>query len=364
MKKYFPMLLLVLLGALQVHAKKPDSLDIKIGQMIMIGIEDRTGIQDGDPLIKELNEGKIGGVVVFEKNIAKTSSKDSLRSLIQRMQDETLVPLFVSIDEEGGKVHRLKEKYGFIPMPSAAYLGEINDVDSTIHYNENLAALLAELGININYAPSVDVAVNADNTVIVKNGRSFGAGSKLVSKHARACIHAHHRHGIKTVLKHFPGHGSSSGDSHFGIVDVSNSWQVNELVPYDNLVRTGDCDAIMTAHIINNRLDTSLLPATLSKTVIQGYIRGMLQFKGVIFSDDMQMDAISDHYGLENAIVMAINAGVDVLMFANTTPNKEKIVSASEVHTIIKNLVKNRKISMTRINDAYNRITALKKKAY
>lgn len=364
MKRHFSLLVLLLIAAMQGHAKKPDSLDIKIGQMIMIGIEDRTHIQDGDPLLKELNDGKIGGIVVFEKNIAKTDSKDSLKALIQKLQEATLVPLFVSIDEEGGKVHRLKEKYGFIPLPSAAYLGEINDVDSTMYYNEQLVMLLADLGINLNYAPTVDVAVNPDNTVIVKNGRSFGTGSKLVSKHAQACINAHHKYGIKTVLKHFPGHGSSTGDSHFGIVDVSNSWQVNELVPYDNLVRMGDCDAIMTAHIINGRLDTTLLPATLSKTIIRGYIRGMLQFKGTIFSDDMQMDAISNHYGLENAIVMAVNAGVDVLMFANTTPNKEKIVSASQIHTLLRKLVTERKISMARINEAYSRITALKQKNY
>lgn len=356
--------LLLLVSPLLAFAKKDDSLDIKIGQMIMIGINERTTLDNGDVFADELRQGKIGGVVIFEKNLAKTNTKDSLKLLIQNLQSNSKIPLFVTIDEEGGKVHRLKEKYGFFTTPSAAYLGEVNKFDSTRYHARRIAALLKELGINMNYAPTLDMAVNPENTVIVKNGRSFGSDPFLVATHAQITINGHHEHGVKTILKHFPGHGSSTGDSHLGVVDVSNSWQLNELTPYDEIIRNGSFDAIMTAHIINKRWDPSMLPATLSKRVVTDMLRDLLGYKGVVFSDDMQMDAIGANYGLENAIMLSVNAGVDVLMFANTTTHKDKIVTASQVHAILKKLVKKKKISRQRIDEAYARITALKQKTF
>lgn len=337
-----------------------DSLDIKIGQMIMIGIEERTMLLPGDSLISELQDGRIGGVVLFEKNIAKTGSKDSLQNLIGALQKEARIPLFITIDEEGGRVHRLKEKYGFVGMPSAAYLGGIDNPDSTLYYNRRLAAEMHELGINLNYAPCVDVAVNPNNPVIVKNGRSFSADPEIVSKHAQLCIQAHHENGVMTILKHFPGHGSSDSDSHLGIADVTNTWKFIELEPYKDLLNSGSVDAIMTAHIINRAFDT--LPATLSYTTIQDKLRGFLKYNGVVFSDDMQMHAISEFYGFEKAIAMSINAGVDVVMFANTIPNMQGRVSATQVHSIIRQKVLASEIKKERIDEAYKRIIALKRK--
>ncbi len=247
-------------------------------------------------------------------------------------------------------------------MPSAAYLGTLDNADSTLYYNRQLAATLKELGVNLNYAPVLDMAVNADNTVVVKSGRTFGASYEAIAKHASLCVQAHHEYSIKTVFKHFPGHGSSSGDSHFGIADVTNTWRLRELMPYDSLFKSANYDAVMTGHIVNQKWDAGLLPATLSATSNNTILRGLLGFKGAVFSDDMQMDAISDHYGFENAIVMAINAGVDVLMFANTTKNKEKIVTASQVHKAMKKMVKKHKVSRERIDEAYDRIMTLKNK--
>lgn len=345
--------------------KKPkkkviDSLDIKIGQMVMIGIEERTFIQPDDSLLEELQDGSIGGIVLYEKNIAKINSADSLKRMIATMQSATLIPLFISIDEEGGKVHRLKTKYGFVAMPSAAYLGNLDNADSTLYYNRNLAAEMHELGINFNYAPCVDVAVNPDNPVIVKNERSFSADPEKVTKHAQLCIQAHHENGVKTILKHFPGHGSSTTDTHLGIADVTETWKFPELTPYQNLIQSGNVDAIMTAHIINRQFDT--LPATLSREIISNKLRDFLHYKGVVCSDDMQMHAISENYGLENAIALCINAGVDIIMFANTIPQPQDRVSATKVHGIIRNMVNTGVVKKERINEAYTRIMALKQK--
>lgn len=337
------------------------SLDEKIGQMILVGINDRTVLKKEDALRKEIANGKMGGILLFEKNVAKSNSKATLKNLISDMQDEASTPLFISIDEEGGMVHRLKAKYGFFDIPGAADLGKLNNTDTTYFYYKKLAALLSELGINLNFAPTVDLALNPSNPVIAKVGRSYSANPEIVTEHAIAAIKAHHSEDVKTVIKHFPGHGSSTTDSHLGITDVTNLWKVLEIFPYNQIMNSGVTDAIMTAHIINCHLDTACLPATLSKTIVTGLLRNVMDYQGVVFSDDMQMYAISKNYGMENAVEMAINAGVDVIMFGNNVNLNDRI-TATEIHSIIRKLVDQGKINPERINQSYQRIMKLKKK--
>lgn len=344
-------------------AAAADSLDIKIGQMIMVGIGTKSALAENDTLLSEISSGLTGGIILFEKNISKSDSKNALKKLIASMQAKAGITLFMAIDEEGGKVHRLKEKYGFIGMPSAAYLGKLDNVDSTLAYNRNLAKELTELGFNYNFAPVLDLATNPNNTIIAKKERSFSADPAVVTKHALCCIQAHHENKVKTILKHFPGHGSSTGDTHKGIVDVESTWQFSELIPYYSILQSGKCDAIMTAHLVNARWDSTQLPATLSRPVITGMLRGLLNYKGVIFSDDMQMHAISKNYGFEKAIGLAINAGVDVLIFGNNVDPGEKPVTATQVHAIIKKLVTEKIISEKRIDESYRRIIQLKNKS-
>jgi len=338
-----------------------DSLDLKIGQMVLMGINDcKTMDSNQTALQQAIENGYLGGIVLFEKNIAKTASYDQLKKLISNLQSHARIPLIISIDEEGGKVHRLKEKYGFVRMPSAAYLGRLNNLDSTYFYYNRLAAEMKDLGINFNFAPVVDLAINLENKVIFKVDRSFSRSPSIVSEHAMACIKAHHANGIQTILKHFPGHGSSTSDSHLGIVDVSSTWQKDELLPYTTLLSKGYCDAIMTAHIINRNWDTTLLPATLSEKVIGGMLRSRIGYNGVVFSDDMQMNAISKAYGFENAIEMAIHAGVDILLFGNNVHPDEQPATATQVHQTIKKLVLSGRISAERIDISYQRIMKLK----
>jgi beta-N-acetylhexosaminidase len=343
-------------------ATRLDSLDIMIGQMIMMGIEDRTALQATDPLYEELSQGKIGGVVLYAKNLSKANKPDSLKRLIGTMRKAAAIPIFVSIDEEGGRVHRLKEKDGFVAMPAASYLGRIDNPDSTKFYNKRLATMLHELGINVNYAPSVDMAVNPNNVVIGLMDRSYGSEPMQVARHAGAAIKSHRNAGVTAVAKHFPGHGSSHKDSHKWLEDVTDTWQASELQPFEELIRSRSVDAIMTAHIINQKLDSRRLPATLSDSMIGYHLRTRMGFEGVVFSDDMKMDAITMYYGLENAVALAINAGVDVLMFANTTRKKEQYVTASQMHIMIKQLVAEGKIPQARIEESFRRIMELKMK--
>lgn len=342
-----------------VSAQETDSLDIMIGQMIMIGPGDFNQLNKKAPVFEAIQAGKVGGIILFEKNLSAQNTPERLRQIIDYAQSQAPIPLLVSIDEEGGRVTRLKSKYGFPKTVTAQYLGELNHPDSTFFYAKQTAATLYRLGINMNFAPSVDVNLNPENPVIGKMGRSYSRDYLSVARHAARVVEAHDLFGIATVLKHFPGHGSSRNDSHLGVTDVSSTWQFEELYPYKILLDSGKVKAIMTAHIVNSTLDDQKLPSTLSEKVIEGMLRSFMDFQGVVVSDDLQMQAISDEFGLEEAIRMSIIAGVDILLFANNVPDYE-LASADQIHQIIKNLVENGDISAERIKQSYNRIVKLK----
>ncbi len=339
---------------------KTDSLDIKIGQMIMLGIGSDTEIKPDNKIVADIKAQKLGGILLYEKNITKTNLVENLKKLITKLRKEATLPLLVSIDEEGGKVNRLKTKYGFPATVSAKYLGDLDDVASTKYFSDIIAHNLLQLGINVNYAPVVDVH-NPDNPPIGKNERAFSENPKDIVKHARQVILSHRYFNVKTVIKHFPGHGNSKEDSHFNVTDVSKYWKQQEVFPYVKLLYEGNVDAIMTAHIVNEKLDDSKLPATLSKKIMTDYLRGDLGFDGVIFSDDMQMKAIADQFGFEKSIKMAILAGVDVLMFSNHIPMKGRgMILPKDIIDIVKKMVKDGEISEERINQSYQRILKFK----
>ena len=224
----------------------------------------------------------------------------------------------------------------------------------TKYYADNIAFTLSRLGINLNFAPVVDIYM-ATNPVLGSRQRTFSSDPARIIKHARQFILSHNYFKVNTVLKHFPGHGSSTTDSHLGLTDVSKTWTRQELKPYRELIKEGLVKAIMTAHIVNENLDNERLPATLSKKIITGLLRKDLRFNGVVFSDDMNMKAISSEYGLKQSIEMSINAGVDVLLFSGNIPGVTPN-GATDIVNIIRDLIKEGKISKERINESYRRI--------
>lgn len=337
-----------------------DSLDIKIGQMIMMGLDDFTKLDKSQPMFRSIEKGMLGGVILFEKHINKRNSAKNLNKITNYIQEISPIPVLISIDEEGGRVNRLKPKYGFPLTVSAQYLGHLDNADTTRFYTSQSAQTMIELGINMNLAPNVDVNINPQNPVIGSKERSYSEDYLLVIKHADVMVDEQTNKGVINVLKHFPGHGSSTSDTHLGIADVSNSWKWEELFPYRSLIDSGKVQAIMTAHIVNERLDESRKPATLSKKIMTELLREFMGFRGVIISDDMQMRAISEHFGFEEAIVLSINAGVDILTFANNTQLAERI-TLEYIHGVIKKNVMLGHISHKRINESYERIMLLKK---
>lgn len=335
-----------------------DSLDIKIGQMILIGFPKA----EVDPeVLREVRQGKVGSLIIFEKNIPAKNSFVALKKITWTYQQAAPIPIFISIDQEGGRVNRLKDKYGFPRSITAAAMGKSPTLDSVRFYSEATASTLAGLGININFAPVVDLASNPDNPIIAKHGRAFSANEDSVALMAKEVIKQHRKYDVLTALKHFPGHGSSKDDTHLGIADVTNTWEERELKPYQVLIDSGYVDAVMTSHIVNKKLDKNGYPGTLSADVITGILRNRFHFNGVIFTDDMQMQAITKHYGFEQAIKLAIQGGVDIMTFSNNIAGSDER-TVDKVHGIIRGMVDKGEVSKARIDESFRRIMTLKKR--
>lgn len=338
------------------------SLDAKIGQMILVGFRGFELARD-NPIVQDLRERQIGGVVLFDYDaptrtrLRNIQSPQQVKALCTALQKTATTKLLIAVDQEGGMVARLNERYGFPATVSAQYLGSLDNLEATRAYAETTAKTLADLGINLNLAPVVDLNINPRNPVIGNIERSFSADPAVVTRHALELVRAHHHYGVLTTLKHFPGHGSSKDDSHLGLVDVTKTWSPVELEPYSKIIAAGECDTVMTAHIFNATLDPQL-PATLSALTLGGILRERLHFDGVIISDDMQMKAIADHYGFDAAVELALGAGVDILAIANNSIFDQ--YAAATTIAVIQRLVQDGKISAERIDQSYRRIMWLK----
>lgn len=326
--------------------------------MIIVGFDDAK-IDENSQIIKDINKYELGGVILFDifyhdrsknKNVISPKQVAELTSSLQQLSTRKIL---ISIDQEGGKVARLKPKYDFLEIPSAKDVALTSEQEAQLIY-ANMAKMLQQNGLNCNFAPVVDLAINPDNKVIVGLERSFSKDPKKVSKYASILIDAQKEHNIISVLKHFPGHGSSLGDSHLGFVDITDTWSPIELQPYKNLIQKNKIDMIMTAHVFNKKLDSNY-PATLSYNVNTKLLREKLKYKGVVISDDLQMKAISKHYSLKKIVTLGINAGVDMLLFGNQLAYQD----IEELIETIYTQVKTGAIPLRRIQESNARIKKL-----
>jgi beta-N-acetylhexosaminidase len=315
--------LLVLLGGAACRTLAPPDparltpLLERLGDLLLVGFHG-TSIEGNADLERLLCESRVGGVVLFGRNVVDPAQVARLtHGMAERARQCAGRPLFVVADAEGGRVMRLRPSAGFTPTLSHQELGGGNDLALTELEARRIGGLLREAGIGWDLAPVVDVGYNPANPVIVGAGRSFGDDPARVIAHARAYLAGMRAAGILTTVKHFPGHGSSFADSHLGFVDVSDTARPSlELAPYRALMADGVVDGVMTAHVFNRRLDVRY-PATLSRATITGLLRRELGWTGVVVSDDLRMGAIEQHYGLDEATVRALDAGVDLLIIAD-----------------------------------------------
>ena len=345
---------------------EPD-LETKIAQMLLVGFRGLTATPE-DPIIRDIAELGLGGVLLFDRDqptgasVRNIESPDQLRTLGADLQSAAEagpagLPLLIAIDQEGGQVARLRPEHGFPATQSAAALAARGDPLHTAEAASAIAATLADAGITLNLAPVVDLDLNPASPIIGALDRSFGADPELVAEHAMAFVDGHRRHGVRTALKHFPGHGSAAGDTHAGIVDVTDAWSEVELEPFERLIASGHADAVVTAHVFNATLDPDD-PATLSRATITGILRQQLAFDGPVISDDLQMGAIRDAYGYPEAVALAIEAGVDVLTIANQQVFEADIVRRTI--DVVAGHVASGRIGEERIEEAYRRIRRFK----
>jgi len=356
--------ILCIVGLLGLPLLAEVSLEQKIGQMLMVGFYG-TSAEPSSQICKDIKKYNVGSVILFDfnpvdkskpKNIATRKQLQRLTSQLQTCSSDK--KLLIAVDQEGGKVQRLKSKYGFygkFPKASDVIKMDQNHIKSTY---QRMSAELKSVGINYDLAPVVDLDINMKNHVIHGLGRSFGKDPKLVAKYASTFIDAMHSNGVLTSIKHFPGHGSSVGDTHKGFVDVTNLWKKVELEPYRLL--KDKADTVMVAHVFNKNLD-SKYPASLSFKTVTKMLRWELGYHGVVITDDLQMGAISKKYGLRKTLALAINAGDDILLIGNQL-DPRKVKSTKKLINTIRSLVKTGEVKVESIDKAYARIQKLKEK--
>lgn len=360
----FGILLSVLLSG-PLHAMDRPSVRDMIGQMLLVGFRGPTLSHDA-PILRDIREYNLGGVILFDRDVQLLTSGRNIQSaeqvqiLTASLQANALVPLFIAVDQEGGRVRRFKEEQGFPPSPSAKAMGQGTPAQTRLE-GERTGKLLASLGVNLNFAPVVDVDVNPQSPAIGALERSFSADPDLVAIHAHSFSQGLQAQGVLPCLKHFPGHGSATADSHLGLTDISKTWTPVELRPYEVLIPLKASPLIMSGHLFLRQFDDTH-PSTLSKAVLTGLLRQRLGFEGVIVSDDMQMRAITEHYGLAEAIVMAVEAGVDILVFGNNLDYDPEIVP--KAIDILAKAVEEGRLSAERIAASHQRIQAAKQQFY
>lgn len=285
--------------------------------MIMVGFR---GTRPDDPGVRavsaQLASGTIGGVILMQHNI---TAPDQLKKLTSHLRSAARkagqLPPFIAVDQEGGRVQRIK----FNSFPSAKKVASGTPSKAYAIYTD-LACQLSQSGINVNFGPVVDVDIpGKDNPVISGKERSYGTNPARIARFAGEFIAAHKSVGILTAAKHFPGHGSSVTDSHKGFAPIPDWNRLgDELAPYRLLVGAQDKKAlemVMVGHLFNKKWNA---PASLSPIAIRGLLRDKLNFKGVVITDDMEMGAITQNYSWTDGLVQAVRAGNDIVLYVNT----------------------------------------------
>ncbi|MFR9504191.1 MAG: glycoside hydrolase family 3 N-terminal domain-containing protein [Rikenellaceae bacterium] len=359
MKKSLIALLLLTIALQGCAAHSELTVAQKAAKLLIVGVSGQS-LSPTNPIVEDIAQKGVSGVILFGYNVATFDDvpqpREQLTTFISDMKALRTEPLIVAIDQEGGLVNRLKESSGFEAMPSHKQAGAGDD-ESLRAIASLIASEVASVGVNFNFAPCVDVDVNAECPVIGKVKRSFSNDERRVAQCASVYVEEHRRRGVLTSLKHFPGHGNSLADSHLGLTDITATWSERELFPYKYLIEADLCDAVMVSHLFNENFDETY-PATLSRATLQGLLREGLGWRGVVVSDDMQMRAITDNYGFEEAVKLSFNAGVDLFIIGGNIKREDYDVVDKFV-SIIESGVASGEISMERLDEAVARIDRL-----
>jgi len=312
----------------------PVSLEALVRSLLVVGFRGST-LKDGGWVARALGDG-LGGVILFDRDqetggLRNVRSPAQVRRLTADIRAAAGRTPVIAIDQEGGLVTRLSPKHGYPAVASEAVIG----AGTTAHarrWAKNLAATLADAGVTLNLAPVVDLDVNPSSPAIGALGRSFSADADVVVRMAGIEVDAHRAAGVATALKHFPGIGSSTGNTDNGVVDVTRTWHRAELEPFRRLIEADHADVVMVGHVRNDKVDPRR-PASQSRAVVTDLLRGTLGWEGVVVTDDLQAGAVASQ-GPAEAGIRALEAGADLLLFAN-----QQGYDADIVHTVTKAIV-------------------------
>ena len=302
-----------------------------------------------DAVISRIEEYPVGGIALFSRNI---TSAEQLPMFISDLQSSSKYPLFIAVDEEGGRVARIANSdfFNVASYKSMEDIGKSGDAPKAEEVGRQIGSYLKELGFNLDFAPVADTNTNPQNIVI--GDRSYGSDPALVARMVSAQLDGMHDSGIMGTLKHFPGHGDTKDDTHSGYVSVNKSWdelKACELVPFISAL--DKADTIMVSHITVTSIDK--LPSSLSYEIITRKLRNELGYNGVIITDSMAMGAVADSYTSDIAAVMAVKAGADIILMPESL---EKSFNA------VLNAVNSGEISISRIEESAERVLTLKAK--
>ncbi|MGI5823353.1 MAG: beta-N-acetylhexosaminidase [Dethiobacteria bacterium] len=326
------------------------TLEEKIGQMVIIGFG---GPEIDDHVESMIREHRVGGLILFGRNIADKNQLTGLITGLQAINQDNRLPLFIAVDEEGGRISRLPQ--GSPRLPANKTLGEQNDPEYSFTVGQETGAELAAFGFNMNFAPVLDIFSNPQNEVI--GDRSFGNNPEIVSRLGLAVMKGLQSKNIISVVKHFPGHGDTHVDSHAGLPVVEydrKRLDSFEFVPFKEAI-AGGAEAIMTAHIMYSEIDPGK-PATMSREILTGILRHDLGFGGLIITDDLEMGAIVENYALEEAALAAVLAGADILLVCHSSGYQERVLGR------LKAAVQSGELTRERVDESVARIIELKQK--
>jgi beta-N-acetylhexosaminidase len=325
------------------------TIDEKIGQLFIIHYNKPEITEEFKHILETV---KPGGFTLFNENI---KTYEQTTKLIKDINSTAKIPMFISIDQEGGRVQRLKSMPGMniINIPSMSKIGESNDENQAYNTGIKIANDLKKFSINMNFAPVIDIYLNPKNTVI--GDRSFGNNAETVSKMGLSLANALKNNNIIPVYKHFPGHGNTEKDSHVEIPIITKTKEElyqDELIPFKNAI-SNNADIIMVGHLALPKITNDYTPASLSKQVVTDLLKNELGYKNLIITDALNMKAITNNYSEKQIYELAINAGVDILLMPN-----DPILAFNS----IKKSLEEGTINETTITKSVEKIIALKLK--
>lgn len=337
----------------------PAKLRAKIARMLLVGFRGLT-IGPNDPITRAITGG-LGGVILFDRD-QMTGGKRNIASPVQLEELTTALraaassPLLIALDQEGGRVSRLNPAMGFPATKTEAAIGATSDPAIAHAAGLAMGRTMAKAGVNFDLAPVVDVNVDPRNPAIAMLDRSFSADPSMVAAMAEAEIRGLHEAGIRSAIKHFPGLGSAAANTDFAVVDVTKTWTEMELEPFQTLIGLDLPDAIMSAHILDRRRDPDA-PASLSPATVDVLLRGRLGWSGAVMTDDLGAVAVSSRFSQDETIAKAIEAGNDLLTFANQATYVPDL--AEHVIDTIVGFVASGRVSESRIDQSIARLDIL-----